>query len=358
LAAQLPRLPWTGPLRPHVTSLSSDVPLIGARLRWREAADSGARTPFARHLTIDAAASLRGGGLAQLHLQSRRPRAAWRVDVFARAAREVRFGFYGLGNDVRYDGALEGGSQPNYYGVRRQRALGRVEVTRWLSRTAAVAAALGLQRTSYDALEGPSVFRTEIGPAVRETDATARLTIVYDTRDHEAIPRRGVLLQASALAGTAAQGYRRLTALAQGFASPVEGTVLGLRVAGTSLSGDPPLTARFEMPTWERSLPLLGGDDSHRGIRGHRFVGSGALFAEIEARHRVAEGRDNSVWLVGFADAGRVFEGESFRIAGRGVHVSGGMGGALQGRGGVIGGAFAAWGADGPRVSVMSRWAF
>jgi hypothetical protein len=105
-------------------------------------------------------------------------------------------------------------------------------------------------------------------------------------------------------------------------------------------------------------MPLLGGDDSHRGIRSHRLVGTGALFAELEARQRVDERGDHSMWLVGFVDAGRVFEGESFRITGRGVHLSGGLGGALQGAETVIAGAFAAWGVDGARVSVFSRWAF
>jgi hemolysin activation/secretion protein len=95
-----------------------------------------------------------------------------------------------------------------------------------------------------------------------------------------------------------------------------------------------PLNARFQVPLWETELSVLGGVTSNRGLPFQRFAGQGVLFTGAELRHDLLNLGDLGAFtLFGFADAGRVFEGENFRLTTEDLSVGGGGGLAIRIRG-------------------------
>jgi hypothetical protein len=347
-----------GQLEPYLTSLSRDFPVVGLAVRARRPSDSTARTAYTRELYLAGGATLKGGIRAQAHLRVPALGPNYRLAATLSLARGARFLFVGVGNDAEFDRSLEKGPRRDYYSVRRHRAAARIEATRWIGAGLGVSLGLAAEAASFAAFPGESVFRADVGDTLRETDATAGLTLVYDRRNSEAIPTRGVLLQAGAQLGSAGGPYRRFFGVAQGYLTLGRGTVISIRGAATGLDGDPPLSARFELPAWERPLAIFGGDDSHRGLPGHRFVGTAAWIANGEMHQDLGIVRGHTVSIIGFVDGGRVFEGEPFRLDIAGIKLSAGVGLGLRGRRERLGAALAALGPDGIHLSVMSGWSF
>jgi len=97
------------------------------------------------------------------------------------------------------------------------------------------------------------------------------------------------------------------------------------------MGGTPSLDARFVLPGWEREVPVLGGEYSHRGLDYGRLTGTGVLFGNFEVRHDLLSLGDlGGITLVAFLDAGRVFEGEDFRLTTKDMKVGGGGAVALR----------------------------
>lgn len=353
--AQQP-VPLKGRLEPYLASLSRDYPVIGLALRFRQPPDSAARSAYARELFLAAGVTLQGGFRAQSHLRAPGLAPRYRLHASLSSALKARFLFAGLGNASELDRSIEKEGRPDFYSVRRNRTTLRVEVTRWVGARLGVALGLGLDDARFTALPGESVFRSEIGTELAETDGSAGVMVVYDRRDSETIPTRGVLFQAGAHAGAGAGTYQRLVGVAQGYLTLRPGTVLALRAGASGLWGDAPLVARFEVPVWERTVGVFGGDDSHRGVGAHRFVGARVWFANAEAHQDLGTVRRHRISLVGLADAGRVFEDERFTV--RGTKVSAGIALALRGPRERLGAALAAVGPDGLRVSLVGAWPF
>jgi outer membrane protein assembly factor BamA len=128
-------------------------------------------------------------------------------------------------------------------------------------------------------------------------------------------------------AGDAQESYSRVYGVVAGYYPVREGTVVAGRIGGAGTGGSPTLYARASVPTWDREVPVLGGENSHRSFDTGRFLGDGTLFANFEVRHDVLPFGDlGAVTLLAFFDAGRVFEGESFRLTTEDLHVGGGGG--------------------------------
>jgi outer membrane protein assembly factor BamA len=97
------------------------------------------------------------------------------------------------------------------------------------------------------------------------------------------------------------------------------------------MNGTPPLNARFEVPIWEAEIPVLGGAQSNRGLASQRYVGRGVLAARLEARQDIINAGDFGALIVFiFADAGRVFENEAFKITTEDMKLGGGGGVAVR----------------------------
>ena len=149
------------------------------------------------------------------------------------------------------------------------------------------------------------------------TDATARLTVVLDTRDRELFPAKGFLVEAGVLGGTGrycdapcGSGYIGGYAHARGYLSVRRGFVLAGRAGFRSYGENAPLDARYEFPEWEDDLSVYGGFDSNRGYVRGRLVGRRLVMTSAEARYDLVDGGDyGALTLIAFVDGGGVYDG-------------------------------------------------
>ena len=323
--------PWRLSYFPFISAGDNDGPLISLRARYWQPAEYEARNTYLGAVDAAVGFTARGGRYAVAQFQGPLRWPGWRVQGEALAERLVRFGYFGLGNDTEKDSDLLTDANPFLYRVRRIRYRGEAEVTRRIHGPLHVALQTALEQVRFTTLPGPSLFLQDFGEGIEENDATARLAVVYDTRDNEYNTHRGLLLEAGALVGSGNDGYSRIYSILRGYVMPREGTVIAARLAGSGMGGTPTLNARYTLPGWERGVTVLGGEWSQRGFDTGRFAGKGSLFGNLEVRHDVLPLGDlGAVTLLGFIDAGRVFEGESFRLTTDDLHVAGGGGFAVR----------------------------
>jgi hypothetical protein len=291
------------------------------------------------------------------------------------AVREGKFGYYGQGPggqgitvdpdaDVAHD----------FFRVHRTRYFGRAEITRALVDHLSVAGSAGITYFSYATTKDGDAFRTDFGDdPLTGTDATGRVSVVFDTRSNELVPLKGVLLEAGLYAGSGryeqrtgaaltptftGSGYTGAYANLRGWFAPLRSTIVAGRVAVRSLSKNAPLDARYQMPGWERDVTVFGGADSHRSFVRGRYVGRGVLFSNFEVRHTLIDVGDyGAVTILAFLDAGRAFENAP-KLSLSGWKVGGGGGIGLK----VIRSALLtinfATGPDGFTFSMANGWAF
>lgn len=345
---------WRHRVVPYITFLAGDRPAVGAAISFWRPSDSTARTPESRSIELAAGIGLRGGA----RLEGRWATPAGRPFRFAvegDGSWQERTFFPGIGNEVPFDPSFERRVQPDYYSVMWDRTWARADVTRWLGPALALAAGLGIDRASYRALSGPSVFGDRYGARREERDVTAGITVIYDRRNLERMAGRGVLVEAGAVTGRA---YQRAFGLVQAYLPIGRGVVYAIRAVGSSMSAAAPLVARLQVPAWETQLEVLGGNESIRGLQGGRYTGRGVLFLNQEIRRDLGRIRGVPIVGIGFVDVGRVFEAERFRITTDGLKSAGGIGLSARGNREWMGSALVAVGPDGLRASVMSGWAF
>jgi len=104
-------------------------------------------------------------------------------------------------------------------------------------------------------------------------------------------------------------------------------TWFSLRGVAAGASGDVPLDAKLYLPVFEGQVRVLGGAESHRGLLDQRYVGRDLLFGNLTLHHDLVNGGGlMAAGLIGFVDAGRVFENEKFSLTTKGMKVGGGAG--------------------------------
>jgi outer membrane protein assembly factor BamA len=351
------KTPWRTSYFPYLTGAPNDGPVLAFRVHHFQPAEYDERVTTNAAFTAEAGITPRGG--RQIILRFRAPQLwkNWRLKTLAAAVREVRFGYFGLGNQTVENGALVTPAQPFLYRVRRARYGGQVDVTRRIQGPLQVALLGNVEWTRFTTLPGPSLFRSDFGPELRETDVSSRVALVYDTRDIEYNTHQGLLLEAGLQAGTGGSGYTRLYTVLRGYLSPREGTVIAARFAASGISGTPTLNARYIIPAWEDQISVLGGQYSHRSFDTGRFAGKGVLFGNLDVRYDLLSLGDlGAITLLGFVDAGRVFEGEKFTT--KDLKVGGGGGVGLRILRSTIFTINLAGGPDGFNYSVGSGWMF
>lgn len=345
---------------PVVLPSANAFPQLGWRLHLQQPAPYEARVTTARELVLVATAGFDGSRAASLTAWAPLLADGWRLRARAEAARDARFGWFGLGNDTEHDDDLVGDGSPWWYRVRHTRYAAGVEVTRRLAGALHLAAGGGASRTEWRGLPEATLFEATAPAGVDEDDATARLALVWDTRDREyGGTRRGLLLEAGMLAGTGGDGYTRAWADLRGWLPAGTRLVLAARAIGADLGGEPTLDARATLPTWEGELTALGGRESFRGADTPRWLGTGLLLANAEARYAVLDRGDyGGLSLVAFVDAGRVFEGEGLRLTLEDWHLAAGAGvvGRVWRRN--TGSITVAGGEDGAEVLFGAGWLF
>lgn len=286
----------------------------------------------------------------------------WRFEILAGGVREARFRYFGLGDTTSWDRSLESGADKYYYRTDRRRLLGDIEVSRRLHGHLWLAAAATASHVRFAALSGNSVFLQQYpGGGLTEDDATGRLSLVFDTRDNEYDTHRGLLLETSALAGSAGSGYRRYTTVLRGWKAFGEYATWWVdgRILASTTDGTPPLDARFFIPTWEGVIRSYGGAATNRGLTDQRYAGRDVLGANLEVhRDLINVGLYGALSVHAFADAGRVFEDGGFRLTTDGFKAGGGAGFALRfGRTAIYTFNFAG-GPDGFVFTLGSGWMF
>jgi len=161
-------------------------------------------------------------------------------------------------------------------------------------------------------------------PLLRGTDdhglALLALGLLLDTRDDETVPTLGMLHELSlrgavGFRDTAEFAYGGLTAHVRYYLPLADRSlVLGLRVLGDVLFGEPPF---YELGRGSAFFPseLPGGKNGIRGVPAGRFAGRYKLLGSAELRSMFWNfdlwGRSMSLGAVAFFDWGRVWVGEA-----------------------------------------------
>jgi hypothetical protein len=364
LGAQTPdststSVPWRTSYFPYITGGSNDNPVLAFRVRYWQPAEYEARVTTSGALTLDAGITSRGSRFAKLQFKAPQLWKDWRINTFVGAIREARYGYFGLGNDTDYNKDLVTKADPFIYRVRRTRYRGLLELSHAIGRNLQVALLGDLERARFTTLPGPSIFQSDFGNELKQTDLSGRVALVYDTRDNEYNTHQGVLLEVGTQVGSGGDGYTRLYTVLRGYLPIREGTVVAARIAASGMGGTPSLDARYTIPAWENWIPVLGGQYSHRSLDVGRLAGRHVLLGNLEVRHDLLPFGDlGAITLIGFVDAGRVFEGENFALTTKQLKVGGGGGVALRIlRSSIITFNFAG-GPDGFKFSLGTGWMF
>jgi len=245
----------------------------------------------------------------------------WRVTAYAGREQQLAAPYYGVGNETSYDASLETGPTRYYYryGLDRFRASADVQHTlgrpslRYLIGAGASSEKVDL--TPFDS--GSTLVENDMNgrqPAATRTNYV-RAGLTWDTRDREIGATSGtwadLLVQRVDSKLGASWNYMRWTAAARHY-QPLGGRViLANRLVLQNTIGDAPFYSLAELPTTQKSQDGLGGTSSIRGIPKDRYVGKGVLVSNNELRWRAADfgliGRQSSLVLSGFVDAGRVW---------------------------------------------------
>jgi hypothetical protein len=357
--------PWRANYFPYLIGNSATGLMLVAHSELFRQAEYAARVPNDAVVSVDGGVS--GGGSRFLTARFRAPLviAGWRFAGDLGAVREARFGFDG---PVPLT-LVPIGDERDVLRVQRARYFARGEVTRRLAGPLQIAAMLGVEHTRWSALPGITAFGAQYGAALAQTDAGGRLSLVLDTRDREFLTGNGVLADAGLLFGSGGEqrdgdlisrgSYAGWYGQVRGYVSPREGTVIAGRLAARSVDAVATLQARNSLPGWEGEVDALGGARAHRSFIPGRVAGRGLLLGSLEIRHNLLDVGDyGAVTLLGFADAGRVFEEEKLRLTTTGWRVGGGGGFALRIlRAAVLTFNFAG-GPDGFRFSMSNGWSF
>jgi hypothetical protein len=355
-------VPWRTSYFPYLTGGANDGPVLAARIRYWQPAQYEARYTSTGAFSVDAGLSPRGSRFVTAQFRAPGLRKDWRLWVLASADRQARYGYFGLGENTVFDKDLVGDGTPFLYRVRRTRYRGIAELTRIVRGPFMVAFQANVEQVRFTSLPGSSRFTDDFPSGeIEEDDAAGRLALIYDTRDIEYNTHRGLLLEAGTQVGSggSGNGWTRQYVMLRGWLPVREGTVIAARVAGSGMGGHPTLNSRFSLPGWEQSVPVLGGEYSHRSLDTGRLTGDGSLFGNLEVRHDLLPFGDlGAITLIAFVDAGRVFEEEGFRLTTKDMKVGGGGGFALRIlRSTIITFNFAG-GPDGFNYSVGNGWAF
>jgi outer membrane protein assembly factor BamA len=313
--------------------------------------DWDAAPPFRASLSLDWVLSATGTGRLGLEAEFPNFFPGWRLELRLWMKREARQNFFGIGNDTEYEDDYVSDRQPHFYKQDRHRLYARGAVQREIVSGLRLIAGFHLERWRIDTLAGPSVYGSLINSGVVPSpdesalEANFRVGLIFDTRDDEVDPRRGVNVEAiysradSSLAGDVS--YDRMTISAAGYLPLTEKLVIAGRVIGQGMGGSPAIGTYYMTETSGAPFGSLGGSKSHRALATDRFLGEDKLFGNLDARYRiVGERHVASASLVGFLDVGRVFQPgeEDFELTLDGMHVGAGFGTVLTfGRSGVLG---------------------
>ncbi len=325
--------------------------------------------PYRISVSLDGQLSTSGSRYLKLEAKAPGLAPGWRFSGRLMARRRAKDNYFGLGNATVFDTDNVTDTQPDYYRAIRTQYIFRAEVLRALIGPLSVVAGLKVDRWQVTPQEGPSLYAIDLANQVDPTmgvatnDVSARIGLVVDTRDDQVAPTSGIVVGAGV--GVADAGivgdltYTRSTVNAQGYWSPNPLFTVAARAVGEVTGGTPRFGSYYLIEGGTRFYEGLGGSATHRALPNNRFLGRDKLFGNLEARYTLsAIPTLYRISLVGFLDAGRVFETEDFRVTTEDLKVGGGTGLIFQiGRAGIAGFTVGV-GPDGIESDFHSRWTF
>ncbi len=245
----------------------------------------------------------------------------WRVTAYAGREQQLAAPYYGIGNETPFDATLETGATRYYYRYGLDRLRASVDVQHTLGRPSlryligAGASSEKVDLTPFDS--GSTLIEHDLNglqPGSTRTNYL-RAGLTWDTRDREIGTTSGtwadLLVQRVDTKLGASWNYTRWTAAVRHY-QPFGGRVtVANRLVLQNTIGDAPFYSLSELATTQKSQDGLGGTSTIRGIPKDRYVGKGMLVSNNELRWRAADfgliGRQSSLILSGFVDAGRVW---------------------------------------------------
>lgn len=251
-----------------------------------------------------------------------RPDHPWRITGFAGREQQLATPYYGLGNATGYDPKLEMGATRYFYRYGRDRLRATADVQHAL-RNPSIRVLVGggasadrIDLTPFDS--GTTLIERDLSdhqPATGHSNYL-RAGLTWDSRDREIGTHSGtwadVIVQRVDRALGATNNYTRSTATLRHYLPASDRVTIANRLLAQQVSGDAPFYALTEIQTTQKSQDGLGGSSTVRGIPKDRYVGKGTLVSNNEIRWRAADftlhGRESSLILSGFVDAGRVWD--------------------------------------------------
>lgn len=249
----------------------------------------------------------------------------WRVTAYAGLERQIATPYYGIGNDAPYDESLDrdDGPDPYYYRFGRTRNRITVDVQKRLAGLplrllmGAGASHVTVDTTPKD--EGSTLLGAELAAAGRPAPGGwsnhLRAGLVWDTRDREVGPRRGVwsdvLVKWAGEPLGSNRSFSVWTATDRRYYSVADRLVFANRLLLQNTAGDPPFYELQVVQTSFRIREGLGGSETLRGIPKNRYTGKGLFVWNAELRWTAGGfallGRSFHVVLSAFSDSGRVW---------------------------------------------------
>ena len=349
--------PWLLGYFPYVAGGMGGGPVAAVRVRYFQPAPYAERQTYRAEAVAELGIGLHGSRFAELRYRAPLLSEELRVNARLLTRRNTRDTYFGLGNDTELDPAVED-AQEFAYRVHRTRYVGSLEVSRRIVGRLKIAGLGQVANDRFYQLSEASVFASDFGAELTETDVSGRAALVLDLRDNEFDPTAGVLLDAGFQVGSGGDGYTRIYGLGRFYRRLGSRMMVTARLGVSQLDGDPPLAAHYEIPAWESTLRVYGGS-TNRALRSSRFGGEGVLFGSLDVRRELLLTRNAlSVTAVAFVDAGRVFQDENVRLTTEDLAVAGGLGLAVRilRSTTVIG--YVATGPDGVKLNIGAGWAY
>ena len=340
-SAQVPSEPWSWLLIPLPTYSSLDgVELAGG---WWKSAPPG---PIPTGASINPGASISTSGAQTVSLTynntARVP--GWRFLAIAGYERIQHAPYFGLGNASTISDSLESanGGDSHYYRYSLTRATGIIAVQHQIAGPLRMLAGGQYRRYRATPLGGlPTALGADLATGVvsdtgSSTSLELRGGLLFDTRDEEASPSRGVFVEAigaKALKGAGDFDYTRWALGACEFTPVGLETVLALRQSVQFARGMLPFYIAYErLTSWLPEDGFGGTTTLRQNIQG-RWLGANTALASVDLRHKYLDTAIGispiRLWLVAHADVGRVWnQGERFRWSG--LHSGYGAGAIIQ----------------------------
>ncbi len=380
-SAQIPNLPtlgpsWTDVSYPKLFYTSRDgftAGLYYAQMRPMGFADFEEPEPYWAILSLDGQIST--AGRRELTVEGRLPKLVrgWRFVLTLNGERRPRERYFGLGNNTGFSDDSLTDAQPRFFDADGKRLFVRGEVQRRIVGGLRALAGFHIERWSLDPPDvGPSVLARDAAAGVDPTlggnvdDTYFRFGLLFDTRDDQVAPHRGVLLEGIVgIADSSVLGdlsYTRGTLSVAGWLPARDDLVLSGRILGQGTGGSPGVRSMTLIEASERPDRGLGGASTHRALFDERFIGEDVLLANFDVRYHLLRFPTLIEFsLVGFLDAGRVFhpaDGENFRLTFDDLHVGAGAGVFMRWRRTGILGLTVGVAGDGAVAQVHTSWTY